>query len=333
MHIIQEEIGLPKFDFKRLGDNHVLFTFAPLPPGYGMTLGNALRRVLISSLPGAAITAVKIKGISHEYSTLKGVKDSVLDIILNLKNVQLKKESRGATTVKLKKTGPGDILAKHFEFPSDIEILNPNQYITSLDSKSTTLEMEITVEKGVGYRPVQLEKSDVPGLMQVDANFSPLKHIRYDVEYTRVGQMTNLDKLMMEVQTNGALTPEEALKFAANILKSYYNLFDITDKDVEPEFVSDYKKIMEKASKEEQKTPAQESYTPIEILGLSPRTLNSLINGGIGSIEQLVKCSEGKLSNLRGFGKKALTEVSDALKGRNLALADDNSTEETADTE
>jgi len=108
MHIIQEEIGLPKFDFKRLGDFHVLFTFSPLPPGYGMTLGNALRRVLISSLPGAAITAIKIKGISHEYSTLKGVKDSVLDIILNLKNVQLKKESKGATIVKLKKTGPGD---------------------------------------------------------------------------------------------------------------------------------------------------------------------------------------------------------------------------------
>ncbi|MDP2624763.1 MAG: DNA-directed RNA polymerase subunit alpha C-terminal domain-containing protein, partial [Candidatus Peregrinibacteria bacterium] len=159
--------------------------------------------------------------------------------------------------------------------------------------------------------------------IEVDANFSPLKRIRYDVDYTRVGKMTNLDKLTMEIQTNGALAPEEALKFSATILKSYYNLFDLTEKDIEADFISDYKQIMAKASEEEQKSPAQESYTPIEILGLSPRTLNSLINGGIGSIEQLVKCSEAKLGNFRGFGKKALTEVKDALKTRDLKMDED----------
>lgn len=328
MHIIQEEIGLPKFDIKVLGENHVLFTMAPLPSGYGMTLGNALRRVLISSLPGAAVTSVKIKGISHEYSTIKGVKDSVLDIVLNLKNLQLKKEGTGISILKLKKTGPGDVLAKHLECPGEVEILNPELYITSLDSKTATLEMELTVEKGVGYRPAQLQKNDEAGLIQVDASFSPLKRIRYDVEYTRVGQMTNLDKLMMEVETNGALKPEEALKFAANILKSYYNLFELTEKDIEPDFISDYKSIIAKAAEQTEDGPTQESYTPIEILGLSPRTLNSLINGGVGSIEQLTKCTESKLSNFRGFGKKALTEVRDALKPRGLNLADDEGAED-----
>lgn len=329
MHIIQEEIGLPKFEMKSLGENHVIFTMAPLPSGYGMTLGNALRRVLISSLPGAAVTSAKIKGVSHEYSTLKGVKNSVLDLLLNLKNLQLKKEGKAPGTLKLKKTGPGDVLAKHLEVPSDVEILNPDLYITSLDSKTASIDMELIVEKGVGYRPAQLQKTDETGLIQVDANFSPLKRIRYDVEYTRVGQMTNLDKLTMEIETNGALKPEEALKFAASILKSYYNLFELTEKDVEPDFISDYKSIIAKAAEQEDKAPAQESYTPIEILGLSPRTLNSLINGGVGSIEQLTKCTESKLTNFRGFGKKALTEVKDALKGRGLAMGDDSGMEET----
>ena len=321
MHIIQEEIGLPKIEMENLGDNHVIFTIAPLPPGYGMTLGNALRRVLISSLPGAAVVAIKIKGVSHEYSTLPGVKDSVLDIMLNLKNLQLKKETNEPSVIKLKKSGPGEVLAKHIECPAEVEIMNPDLYLTTLDTKSSSLEMEIRVEKGVGYRPVHLDKNDEAGLMQIDANFSPLNRIRYDVEYTRVGQMTNLDKLTMEVETNGAISPEDALKFASNILQSYYNLFDmLTDMPVESDFMSDYKSILEKVSEDEQSTPAQESYTPIEILGLSPRTLNALINGGIGSIEQLVKCSEAKLSNLRGFGKKALTEVRDALQSRNLDL-------------
>ncbi len=328
MHIIQEEIGLPKIEPKAMGDNHVIFTIAPLPPGYGMTLGNALRRVLLSSLPGAAVSGIKIKGVSHEYSTLKGVKDSVLEIILNLKKLELKKETKEPETIKLKKSGPGDVLAKHFDCPSGITILNPDLYITSLDTKSASIDMEVTVEKGVGYFPAQLQKTDDTGLMKVDANFSPLTRIRYDVEFTRVGQMTNLDKLTMELETNGAISPEDALKFAANILKSYYDLFDMDEVAVESDFISDYKKIVAKASEEEQNAPSQESYTPIEILGLSPRTLNSLINGGIGSIEQLVKCSEAKLTNLRGFGKKALTEVKDALVSRDYALLGDEGGEE-----
>jgi len=328
MHIIQEEIGLPKIQSKSQGDNHVVFTIAPLPPGYGMTLGNALRRVLISSLPGAAVTGAKIKGVSHEYSTLKGVKDSVLDILLNLKGLQISMDNKEPQVLKLKKTGAGDVLAKHIECPTGVEVLNPDMYITSIEGKSTSIDMELRVEKSVGYRPVKLNKNDEPGLMQIDANFSPLNRIRYDVEYTRVGKMTNLDKLTLEIETNGSITPDDALKFASNILQSYYNLFDmLTDMPVEGDFISDYKTIAAKESEEEAKVPAQESYTPIEILGLSPRTLNALINGGIGSIEQLVKCAEAKLANMRGFGKKALTEVREALQARNLDLADTEESE------
>jgi len=155
----------------------------------------------------------------------------------------------------------------------------------------------------------------------VDAVFSPLKRIHYSVDATRVGQETNLDKLLLEVKTNGSLTPDDALKFAGKVLESYFNIFNRDAAPVEPEFMSDFEKIAAKAKAEEESTrPQQQSYTPIEILGLSPRTLNALINGGIGSIEELTHSSEARLSNLRGFGKKALTEVADALEKRGLSV-------------
>lgn len=336
MHQIQEEIGIPKIKTEKVADNHVIFTIGPLPPGYGTTAGNALRRVLLSSLPGAAVTAVKINGISHEYSTIKGIKDSVLDITLNLKLLNLKKTTKEPSKMSLKVSKEGIIKAKDIKAPSDIEILNPTLYITTADTKSAKLDMEIRVEKGVGYYPAAQrpkEEAEESNLIMVDAIFSPIERVRYDVEATRVGQMTNLDKLILEVVTNGTISPEDALKFSANILKSYFGLFDQDQIPVEPEFMSDIKKIVQKELEEEKKKPKQESYTPIEILGFSPRTLNSLINGGIGSIEQLTKCTPSKLANLRGFGKKALTEVEAALKGRDLVLTDEEGKVEMPDDE
>jgi len=323
MHIIQEEIGVPKVKTEQLSDYHVVFIMGPLPTGYGMTLGNSLRRVLLSSLPGAAVTGVKIEGISHEYSTIPGVKDSTLDIILNLKQLDIKKTSVEPTTIKLQTSKTGVVLAKDIQCPSEVEILNKDLYITTLE-KGAKLSMEIRVEKGVGYVPAsKKEKEETDSQMIVtDATFTPVKKARFEVEATRVGQRTDLDKLSLEIQTNGTITPEDALKFASNILKSYFNLFNIEEILVEEEFMSDIKSIVEKEAEQESK-PAQESYTPIEILGFSPRTLNALINGGIGSIEQLSKCTESKLSNLRGFGKKALTEVDDALKKKGFSLSED----------
>lgn len=324
MHLIQEEIGIPKIEPQKLGDFLTVFTISPLPSGYGMTLGNALRRVLLSSLPGAAVTGIKIKGIPHEYTAIEGVKDSIFDIILNLKQLHLKKTTKEPSTLTLNVNRVGVVKARDIRPAADIEILNPDLYLTSIDSKKNKLEMEIRVEKGVGYLPIHLRKGeDDPEIITLDAVFSPVKKIRYDVEATRVGQMTNLDKLIIEIETNGSISPEDALKFSADILKSYFGLFDISPVPVEADFMSDFKKIAEKAAEEESRKPKPEAYTPIEILGLSPRTLNSLINGGIGSIEQLTKCTEAKLNNLRGFGKKALTEVKTALTGRNFTLAEE----------
>jgi len=323
MHIIQEEIGLPKISEKSMGDFHSIFTISPLPQGYGTTLGNALRRVLLSSLPGAAVTGVKIKGVTHEYATLKGVTDSVLDIILNLKQLALSMDQNEPVTLKLSAKKTGEVTASMIEVPSGVKIHNPELYLTKVE-KGGSLEMEIIVEKSVGYRASVIGKKTEAGLIQVDAVFSPLTRIHYAVEDTRVGQRTDLDKLNLEINTNGSLTPEEAMKFAASVLESYFSIFNREDEQIEPEFLSDFEKIAAKAKAEEESAkPKQESYTPIEILGLSPRTLNSLINGDIGSIEQLVKCNESKLSNLRGFGKKALTEVADALEKRGLALSEE----------
>ncbi|MBT6068161.1 DNA-directed RNA polymerase subunit alpha [Candidatus Peregrinibacteria bacterium] len=324
MHQIQEEIGVPKITPIKSDGNRATFEIGPLPTGYGMTLGNALRRVLISSLPGAAVAAVKVNGVAHEYSTLSGVKDSVLDMILNIKLLHVKKESSEPSILTLNVNKKGVVKAKDIKTPSDVEVMNPDLYITTLDDKAK-LEMEITIEKGVGYIPVsERNKKEDPFLIWVDTIFSPVKKVKYDVEAARVGQMTNLDKLIIEVETSGSMSPEDSLKFAANILKSYFDLFDNSEVPVEAEFMSDLQSIANKQKEAEAQKPAQEKYTPIEILGLSPRTLNSLINGGIGSIEQLTKCTEAKLTNLRGFGKKALTEVAAALESRDLKLDDES---------
>lgn len=322
MHIIQEEIGLPKITETKSGEFHSTFTVSPLPSGYGTTLGNSLRRVLLSSLPGAAVTGIKIKGVTHEYTVIKGAKDSVLDIMLNLKQLALSKESKEPALIHLKMKKGGVVTAGDIDCPSGIVIHNPELYITTLEEKNAGLDMEIRVEKGIGYRAATIgqKTDDDVEMIEIDAVFSPLKKIHYTIEATRVGQRTDLDRMILEIKTNGSILPKEALRFASNVLESYFNIFNRDQKPVEPEFMSDFEKIAAKAQEEESSKPKQESYTPIEILGLSPRTLNSLINGDIGSIEQLVKCNEAKLANLRGFGKKALTEVEDALEKRGLNI-------------
>lgn len=325
MHIIQEEIGLPKIAEQKMGDFHSTFTISPLPQGYGTTLGNGLRRVVLSSLPGAAVTGVKIKGVTHEYTALKGMKDSVLDILLNLKQLAVSLEGTNQQTITLKSKQAGIVTAGDIDLPSGVTIHNPELYITTLD-KGGSLEMDIRIEKGVGYRAAVIgqHQDEDAEMIEVDAIFSPLKRIHYTVDSTRVGQKTDLDKLQLEIKTNGSLTPGDAVKFAGKILESYFSIFNRDETPVEPEFMSDFEKIAAKAKAEEDSTkPQHQSYTPIEILALSPRTLNALINGNVGSIEELTKCTESKLSNFRGFGKKALTEVADALEKRGLALSSD----------
>lgn len=329
MHIIQEEIGLPVFSTAKgtKGDDaHVVFTISPLPPGYAMTLGNALRRALLSSLPGAAVTSVRIAGVQHEYTTIKGVKESVVDVTLNLKQVKLRKHSKDAETITLEVKGPKNVTAADLKVSSDIEVLNPDLPLFTIE-KGGSVSMEITVEKGVGYEPAseRNKKHHEPGLVYVDAVFSPVDRVRYDVEATRVGQRTNLEKLVIEVMTNGSLTAEEAMQFASQLLQSYFKYFGSDQKTVEPEFMADFSRVSPTQVEDVgAAAPAKESYTPIEILNLSPRTLNALINAGVGSIEQLTKCTESILSNFRGFGAKALDEVKDTLATRGLTLGEEN---------
>lgn len=322
MHIIQEEIGLPKITEQKIADFHSIFTISPLPQGYGTTLGNGLRRVMLSSLPGAAVTGIKVKGVTHEYATLKGVKDSVLDIMLNLKQLAITMEGSMEQMVNLKIKQAGVVTAGDIELPGGMKIHNPDLYLTTID-KGGSLDMDIRIEKGVGYRASVIGEhhDDNAEIIEIDAVFSPLNRIHYTIEATRVGQKTDLDKLLLEVKTNGSISPDEALRFSGKVLESYFSIFNRSDEVVEPEFMSDFDKIAAKAKAEEDSSkPAQQSYTPIEILGLSPRTLNALINGGIGSIEELTKSNDSKLANLRGFGKKALTEVADALEKRGMVM-------------
>ncbi|MBT3293541.1 DNA-directed RNA polymerase subunit alpha [Candidatus Peregrinibacteria bacterium] len=328
MHILQEEIGLPTYSVTPVEDDkggaHAVFSIGPLPPGYGMTLGNSLRRVLLSSLPGAAVTSIRMKGVQHEYTTVKGVVESVMDICLNLKTLKLRKFGKEPETISLKGKGSKTLKAKDIDASSDIEILDPEQVICKLE-KGGELDMEIMVEKGVGYVPAaeRNKKQNEPTLIYIDSVFSPVVRVRYEIEPTRVGQQTNLEKLKIDVETNGSLTAEEAVQFASQLLKGYFEYFSSEEKIVESEFVADFSRV---GAQEEEgdASPARESYTPIEILNFSPRTLNALINAGVGSIEQLTKCTGSQLSNFRGFGAKALDEVADTLKERNLSLADDN---------
>ncbi len=331
MHIIQEEIGQPIFSSQKGStgdDSHKIFVISPLPQGYGMTLGNALRRALLGSLPGAAASSIRIQDVQHEYTAIKGVKESVVDIMLNFKQVKFRKHTKDSEVVTLDVKGPKVVTAKDLEVSSDIEVLNP-EFVLFTVEKGGAVSMQITVDKGVGYIPASEnnKKRHEPGLMYIDTVYSPVERVRFDVEQTRVGQRTNLEKLTIEVKTTGSLTAEEAIRFASQLLQSYFGYFGSDQKAVEPEFMADFSRTAVQPMEEISGgggAPVKESYTPIEILNLSPRTLNALINAGVGSIEQLTKCTESMLSNFRGFGAKALDEVKATLATRGLTLSNEN---------
>jgi DNA-directed RNA polymerase subunit alpha len=312
-------LGLQKFISS--SDTAIKAKIEPLPSGYGMTLGNALRRVLLSSLPGTGVVAIRVHSASHEYTSIPGMKDSVLDFILNIKNIVFRKHTKGREVVVLEKKGEGPVTGKNILVSHDVEILNPDMEITHLTGKDAYIKADIMIEKGVGYVSSKewLKDDDLTEYIHTDTVFSPVEKVRYEVNPMRVGENTDLDSLEIEVETNGSMLAEDALKFSANILTSYFSLFNKEDEVIEPDFVSDFSH----ASASSEDTEEREAYTPIEILNFSPRTLNALINGEIGSIEQLLKCGPTKLQSLRGFGKKAMDEVEEALEKRGLGSLTD----------
>ncbi|MDD2891929.1 MAG: DNA-directed RNA polymerase subunit alpha [Candidatus Gracilibacteria bacterium] len=326
MHIIHHTIGVPKIIKKSLETNEAHFSVGPLPSGYGVTLGNSLRRVMLSSIPGARVTGIKVKGITHEYATLPGIKDSILDVMLNLKNLVVSKTDSEIEWIHLVKSKAGVVTAGDIKTSSGITILNPELVITEIDRDGFELNMSIRIEKGVGYMGIEELKKreeDVHVLL-LDANFSPVQSVKYEVSSIRFGEMTNLDSLDITVKTNGVMNPEDVLRFSGDMLTSYFGLFNEEGLQIEGEFIGDIKQIIEKEKQEVKSELEKETYTPIEIMGLSPRTLNALVNGDILSIEQLTRCTEAKLSSIKGFGKKAMTEVRDSLRERGFKLLGDD---------
>ncbi len=280
------------------------FVVEPLHTGYGMTLGNSLRRVLLSSIQGAAITAFKIEGVTHEFTTVKGVKEDVVDIMLNLKQVYLRMHSDEPQTLRLEKKGAGVVTAGDIKTNADVEIVNPTAIICTIDDPKGNLIMDLVVDSGRGYRTIEEsgEKRPISDMIAIDAVFSPVQRVRYKVENTRVGQSTDLDKLILTIDTDGSMTPGEAFEEAAAILINQYTaLAGSTRVQAGPTIGA------------QADDDTGELMTPIEDLGLSARTTNALINNDIRTINDLVTLGDADMRELKGFGSKALDEVREKL--------------------
>lgn len=284
--------------------NSAEFVIEPLHAGYGNTLGNSLRRVLLSSIKGAAIVAFRIEGATHEFTTVSGVKEDVVDIMLNLKNVRLKVHTDEPIELRLEKKGTGTVTAADIKTTADVEVVNPDQIIATIDDPKASVVIDLVVESGRGYRTIE-DSSEArlhSDMIALDAMFSPVLRVRYKVESTRVGQDTNLDKLLLAVDTDGSLSPKEAFEEAAAILVNQYTaLAGSTTVESAP------------APGEATEEEASELNTPIEELNLTARTANALINNEIRTVHDLVTLSEQDLRELKGFGSKALDEVKDKL--------------------
>lgn len=294
------------------GTSSATFTIEPLHTGYGMTLGNSLRRVLLSSIAGAAITSFKIEGATHEFTTIKGVKEDVVDIMLNLRNIRFRVFSDEPQKLRISKTGKGKVTAKDIATNADVEVANPGYVIATLDDDKSKFVMDIVVETGRGYRTIdeaaQKKNSD---MIALDAVFSPVVRVRYKVENTRVGQMTDLDRLLITIDTDETITPRDAFEEASAILVNQYTaLAGQTRVEVAAPITAAITAGGDDSSLNDE--PA-ELMTSIEDLNLSARTTNALINNEIHTLKDLFSLSDAELRDLKGFGSKALDEVKDKM--------------------
>ena len=313
------EIEKPRIECVEISedDRYAKFVIEPLERGYGTTLGNSLRRMLLSSLPGVASTSVKIDGVLHEFSTVPGVKEDVTEIILNIKNLVIKLHSDGPKTVYINQEGAGEICARDIKHDADVEILNGDMHVATLDEDGK-LFMEITIDKGRGYVSSDQNKELIQGQIGViatDSIFTPVEKVNYYTDSTRVGNVTDYDKLTLEVWTNGTITPAEAVSLAAKIISEHLSLFiDLSD---------DAKNVEIMIEKEEgQKEKVLE--TTIEELDLSVRSYNCLKRAGINTVQDLTTRSESDMMKVRNLGRKSLEEVIAKLEAMELGLANDD---------
>jgi DNA-directed RNA polymerase subunit alpha len=326
------DFQIPRITAESVEDNRGQFVVEPLDRGFGYTFGNSLRRVLLASLAGAAVTSVRIEGVAHEFSTIKGVTEDVTDIVLNLKGIVCRMHS-DATEVEapLVVTGPGEITARDIDLPSGVEILNPDAHIATLEKK-TKLEMYLTIGRGRGYRPAEDNKSpDQPiGVIPIDSIFSPVRRVAYAVEQARVGQRTDFDKLTLDIETDGSIDPQAALREAAEILISSLSIF--TDEERIEELRAGpggMTSLDNGAGGGAALQPGgRTGGSPmddilIEELELGVRSYNCLKRAGIQTVGDLVSKSEGELAAIPNFGKKSIDEVIETLSQRGLTLRTD----------
>ncbi len=308
---------IPEFKAKTEG-SYAEFVVEPLPRGYGVTLGNPLRRILLSSIPGTAVTSVYIEDVLHEFSTIDGVKEDVMQIILNLKDLVVKMHDDDPVTLTLRAEGAGDVTAGSFDVPSNAEVMNPDLHVATL-SKGARLVMEVRVERGVGYVPAEIHGTkDRINSIPVDAVYTPVRRVAYRVEDTRVGQKTDLDRLTLRVWTDGSVEPRDALDMAVDTLRNQLSVFSgngaLQDEESAPA-------ISIPVQPDKEPEPAQDEVTmSLESLDLSSRVLHSLQEEGIDSVNALLALSERDLKKVGGVGEKSLEEIKERLAARGLKL-------------
>ena len=286
------------------------YSIEPLTQGYGQTLGNSLRRVLLTSLSGNAITTVKIEGVKHQFATLPGLKEDVVEFLLNVKKIRLMLEGSDTATMKLVKHGPGVITARDIEVSAGVTIMNPDLILGTLADKKATIDMQLTVQKGFGYMTADEQHNDEIGVIPLDALYSPIIRVNYHVEATRVGRMTNLDKLVLEIWTDGTKAPLDALKNAASILVAYFSQI------VEPKVVVKENAVVVSTAVSDEIVKMR-----IEELDIPTRIVNALANGGIETIGQMLTTPRAELMKIKNLGAKSITIIEEKLKEKNVTLA------------
>jgi DNA-directed RNA polymerase subunit alpha len=302
----------PTFKIKeeKVSEEYGEFIIEPLEPGYGHTLGNALRRVLLVSIPGAAVTSVKISGAKHKFSTIPGLKENLVDFLLNIKGLNLRLlDSKDQSIVKLSVKGPKEITAKDLELPEDVEVINKDHYLGFLADKKAKLDVELTVEKGMGYSLSDERKIATLGVIPTDAIYTPIRRVNYEVSATRVGRQTNLDKLTLQIWTNGVIRPKEALEEAARILSAYFVQVFEPKTTAMPETVAAQTGV-----------PDAVSRMTIDELDLPTRIYNSLRNGGVETIGQLLETPRKDLISMRNMGGKSIGVIEEKLKEKGISL-------------
>ncbi len=308
------EIEKPKIEIVEISEDNRYgkFVLEPLERGFGTTMGNSLRRVLLSSLPGVAVTSIKVDGVLHEFSTLAGVKEDLVEVILNIKDLALKMSSDEPKIITINAQGPSRVTAGDIIVDSEVEIINPDHHIATLNEEAK-LFMELTIEKGRGYVPAERNKhtGQPIGMIPVDSIFTPISRVNFNVENTRVGQVTDYDKLTLEVWTDGTILPDEATSLAAKILVEHLSLFiNLT------EHVNEVEIMVEK--EEDKKEKVMEM--TIEELDLSVRSYNCLKRAGINTVQELTQKTEEEMMKVRNLGRKSLEEVQQKMAALNLGL-------------